>query len=418
MTIQAIKGTRDILPGEVERWQQVESAARRVFRRYGFREIRTPIFEATELFARGIGESTDIVSKEMYTFADRGERSVTLRPENTAPVVRAAIEHHLFQRPDCERLYYIGPMFRYERPQKGRMRQFSQIGVEAFGSAAPALDAEVIEMSMAFLSELGILDTALHINSVGCENCRPLYRERLREALADKVGELCPDCQRRYRENPLRILDCKVGCRRFLQDAPALLDTLDEACREHFQQVRRCLERFAVPYEVDPHLVRGLDYYMRTTFEVLGRSLGAQNALLGGGRYDGLVQSLGGPPVPGIGFASGVDRLVLSLPEPPDGGRSGPDLFIATLGEAAWDQALLLVRELRRRNLWIEWEPASGKSPKAQARRADRLGARHLLFVGEDELKKGVWTLKGMEGGEQVEIPASDLDGLVKELLR
>ena len=241
MAIQAVKGTRDILPEEVGRWQHVEGAARSVFQRYGFREIRTPVFESTELFARGIGEATDIVSKEMYTLTDRGGRSLTLRPENTAPVVRSAIEHHLFQRVDCDRLYYIGPMFRYERPQKGRMRQFSQIGVEAFGSEAPGLDAEVIEMSMVFLGELGIRDAALKLNSVGCEKCRPVYRERLREALSDKVDQLCSDCQRRYRENPLRILDCKVGCRRFLEGAPKLLDTLDDECREHFLQVRRCL---------------------------------------------------------------------------------------------------------------------------------------------------------------------------------
>jgi len=418
MTIQAIKGTRDILPDEAERWQRVEEAARRVFRRYGFREIRTPIFESTELFTRVIGEGTDIVSKEMYTFTDRGERSLTLRPENTAPVVRAAIEHHLFQRPDCERLYYSGPMFRYERPQKGRMRQFSQIGVEAFGSDAPALDAEVMEMALSFLAALHISDASLQINSVGCEACRSLYREKLREALADKVGELCSDCQRRYQENPLRILDCKVGCRRFLLGAPTLLDTLDEPCREHFQAVRRCLDRLEVAYRVDPMLVRGLDYYTRTTFEVLGASLGAQNALLGGGRYDGLVKSLGGPAVPGFGFASGVDRLVLSLPEETQEKRRGPDLFIATLGAEAWEPALLLSRNLRMKDLWIEWEPAPGKSPKAQARRADRLGARHLLFLGEEELKRGIWTLKNMEEGSQMELPASDLDALVKELLR
>ncbi|MCI0659075.1 MAG: histidine--tRNA ligase [Acidobacteria bacterium] len=418
MTIQAIKGTRDILPDEADRWQRVEEAARRIFRRYGFREIRTPMFEATELFTRVIGEGTDIVSKEMYTFTDRGERSLTLRPENTAPVVRAAIEHHLFQRPDCERLYYSGPMFRYERPQKGRMRQFSQIGVEAFGSDAPALDSEVMEMAMAFLSELRIADASLQVNSVGCEACRSVYRDKLREALAGKVDELCSDCQRRYRENPLRILDCKVGCRRFLLHAPTLLDTLDGPCKEHFEAVKHCLDRLEVPYRVDPLLVRGLDYYTRTTFEVLGASLGAQNALLGGGRYDGLVKSLGGPAVPGFGFASGVDRLVLSLPVETPHQRRGPDLFIATLGAQAWEQALVLVRNLRNKDLWIEWEPVPGRSPKAQARRADRLRARHLLFLGEEELQRGIWTVKSMKEGTQKEFPASDLEGLVKELLR
>jgi histidyl-tRNA synthetase len=290
--------------------------------------------------------------------------------------------------------------------------------VEAFGSEAAALDAEVIEMSLAFLHELAISGTSLQVNSVGCEKCRPVYRERLREALAGKLGELCEDCQRRYRENPLRILDCKVGCRRFLEGAPTLLESLDEGCIAHFSEVRGHLDRLGVAYEVNPSLVRGLDYYVRTTFEVLGSSLGAQNALLGGGRYDGLVEALGGPSAPGFGFASGVDRLVLSLPQSSEGKRTGPDLYIATLTREALDPALLLARDLRRKDLRVELEPSPGKSPKAQARRADRLGARHLLFLGEDELKRGVWTLKGMEEGTQVELPASDLEGLVKELRR
>ncbi len=416
MTMQAVKGTRDVLPGETERWQRVEEAARRVFRRYGFREIRTPIFESTDLFARGIGEATDIVTKEMYTFEDRGGRSLTLRPENTAPVVRAVLEHHLLQRVDAERLYYLGPMFRYERPQKGRMRQFSQVGVEAFGTDAAALDAEVIEMAMAYLRELRIDPVALVINSVGCEKCRPVYRDKLREALADKVEQLCSDCQRRYRENPLRILDCKVGCRRFLEHAPTILDTLDEACRLHFETLKRCLDRLEVPYRIDPLLVRGLDYYMRTTFEVLGASLGAQNALLGGGRYDSLVEEMGGPAVGGFGFAAGLDRLVLSLPED-QAQDAGPDVFVACLGEPAAERGMTMVRDLRRRGLWAEWDPTPGRSLKAQARRADRLGARYLAFLGDDELRRGTLTLKTLAGGEQREVPL-DPDTLAKELAR
>ena len=417
MTIQAVKGTRDILPGETERWQRVEDVARRVFRRYGFREIRTPIFESTELFARGIGEATDIVTKEMYTFEDRGGRSLTLRPENTAPVVRAVLEHHLLQHPEAERLYYLGPMFRYERPQKGRMRQFSQVGVEAFGSDAAALDAEVIEMAMAMLRELQIDPVSLVINSVGCEKCRPVFRDKLKEALSDKVDQLCSDCQRRYRENPLRILDCKVGCRRFLEGGPTILDSLDDECRLHFETLKRCLERLEVPYRVDPLLVRGLDYYMRTTFEVLGASLGAQNALLGGGRYDSLVAEMGGPPVGGFGFAAGLDRLVLSLPAA-EAEASGPDVFVACLGEPARERGMMLVRDLRRRGLWVEWEPTPGKSLKAQARRADRLRARVLAFLGDEELARGTLTLKTLAGGEQRETPAADPDALAKELER
>jgi len=414
--IQAIKGTRDILPEEAGKWQLAEATARRVFRRYGFREIRTPIFESTELFARGIGEGTDIVSKEMYTFTDRGGRSLTLRPENTAPVVRAAIEHNLFRRADSERLYYIGPMFRYERPQKGRMRQFHQIGVEAFGSVEPAVDAEVIEMSTVFLQELGIPDTDLAINSVGCETCRPAYRERLREFLAPRLDELCPDCRRRYQENPLRILDCKAGCRRFLDGSPTLLETLDTPCRDHFEAVRRCLEHLGVPHRIEPHLVRGLDYYMRTTFEVLTATLGAQNALLGGGRYDHLVEDLGGPSVPGIGFASGLDRLILSLAPGAGEAAAGPDFFVAVQGAASFDQALRLVRDLRRRGAWAEMDSNPGRSLRAQTRRADQLRARHILFLGEDEIRKGVLTVRRMEGGSQWEVPASDLERLMGEV--
>jgi histidyl-tRNA synthetase len=416
--IQAIKGTRDILPEESGKWQFAEATARRVFRRYGFREIRTPIFESTELFSRGIGEGTDIVSKEMYTFSDRGGRSLTLRPENTAPVVRAAIEHNLFQRADSERLYYIGPMFRYERPQKGRMRQFHQIGVEVFGSVEPAADAEIIEMSTVFLRELGISGTDLAVNSVGCESCRPVYRERLRGFLAPCLDELCPDCRRRYQENPLRILDCKAGCRRFLDGSPTLLETLDAPCRDHFEAVRRCLEHLGVPHRVEPHLVRGLDYYMRTTFEVLTANLGAQNALLGGGRYDRLVEDLGGPSVPGIGFASGLDRLILSLPAGAGEATAGPDFFVAVQGPGSFDQALRLVQELRRRGAWAEMDSNPGRSLRAQTRRADQLRARHILFLGEEETRKGVLTVRQMEGGTQWEVPASDLERLMGEVSR
>jgi len=414
--IQAIKGTRDILPDEVGRWQFVEQTAQRVFRRYGFREIRTPIFESTDLFARGIGEGTDIVSKEMYTFTDRGSRSLTLRPENTAPVARAAIEHGLFQKPWGGRLYYVGPMFRYERPQKGRMRQFHQIGVEAFGSTEPSVDAEVIEMSMAFVSHLGIGGVELALNSVGCNQCRPGYRQQLQEALAPYRRDLCEDCQRRLNENPLRILDCKAGCRRFLQDAPTLLDALDPACREHFEKVRHYLALLEVPHRVDPHLVRGLDYYMRTTYEIEGKSLGAQNALLGGGRYDDLVESLGGPAVPGFGFASGLERLVLSLPPGKGDAEPGPDLYVAIHGEAAFEGGMRITRELRCRGRWVEMDPVPGRSLKAQSRRADQVRARYVLFLGEEELRRGVLNLRRMEGGLQSELPASDLDGLAREV--
>ncbi len=416
--IQAIKGTRDILPEEAGKWQFAERTARGVFRRYGFREIRTPVFESTELFARGIGEGTDIVSKEMYTFTDRGGRSLTLRPENTAPVVRAAIEHGLFRKADSERLYYIGPMFRYERPQKGRMRQFHQIGVEAFGSLEPSVDAEVIEMSMVFLRELGIVDTDLAVNSVGCEACRAIFRERLREFLAPRLQDFCPDCRRRYNENPLRILDCKAGCRKLLEGSPTLLETLDAPCREHFDTVCRLLGKLGVAHRIEPHLVRGLDYYVRTTFEVLTGGLGAQNALLGGGRYDRLVEELGGPSVPGIGFASGLDRLILSLPAGAGEENAGPDFFVAVQGKESFGRALLVVRDLRRLGAWAEMDSSQGRSLRAQMRRAGQLRARHILFLGEDEIRKGVLTVKRMEEGTQWEIQASELESLVREACR
>ncbi len=415
--IQAVKGTRDILPEEVGRWHFVEEKARRVFRRYGFREIRTPVFESTDLFARGIGEGTDLVLKEMYTFTDRGDRSLTLRPENTAPVVRAAVENGLF-RHGSNRLYYIGPMFRYERPQKGRMRQFHQIGVEAFEPNEPSVDAEIIEMSVAFLTELGITATDLVINSAGCNlpHCRQAYRGLIQEALASHVEELCPDCRRRLRENPLRILDCKAGCRRFLNELPTLLERQGPECRDHFNETRRHLDLLEVQYRVDPQLVRGLDYYVQTTFEITGKSLGAQNALLGGGRYDGLVEALGGPPLGGFGFASGLERLILSLPPGVGEPGPGPDLYIATLGRAADEHAMLIARELRKRGLWVEWDPDPERSLKAKSRRAGQRQARYILFLGEDEIRRGVLTLKRMDGGVQTEIDASDLNRLTREV--
>ena len=296
------------------------------------------------------------------------------------------------------------------------MRQFHQVGVEAFGSVEPALDAEVMEMATVFLEALGIREIDLAINSVGCEICRPAYREFLREFLTPHLADLCSDCQRRYRENPLRILDCKAGCRRFVEGSPTLLESLDPACREHFESVRRYLDLLEVPYRVEPYLVRGLDYYLRTTFEVLGATLGAQNALLGGGRYDRLVHDLGGPSVPGIGFASGLDRLILSLPAQTGEAARGPDFFVAVHGPEAFEPAVRLVRDLRRRGAWVEMDPNPGRSLKAQTRRADQLRSRHILFLGEEEIQRGVLTVKRMQGGEQWEVPVAGLDRLMSEV--
>ncbi|HKQ96330.1 MAG TPA: histidine--tRNA ligase [Candidatus Polarisedimenticolia bacterium] len=408
--IEAVKGTRDILPGEVERWQLVEARAREIFARFGFREIRTPIFESTELFRRGVGETTDIVAKEMYTFEDRKGRSLTLRPEGTAPVARALIEAGRFRGGEQHRLYYIGPMFRYERPQKGRTRQFAQIGVEALGSENPAVDAETLQMLMQFLASLGLGELALQINSVGDDVCRPVYREVLLKALRPHRERLCIDCQRRLETNPLRCLDCKVESdRAIMAGVPTLVEYLCKGCSDHFMRVGELLNRLGVAYAIDPRLVRGLDYYRRTTFEVVSSALGAQSALLGGGRYDGLVQELGGPPVPGFGFAVGEDRLVMLLAEDAPGIRTSLDAYVIALGEAAIAAGLEAAGRLRAAGRCVLLEPQPEKSLKAQLRRANDLGARHVVILGADEAARGSVTLKSMADGTQREVPAANL---------
>ncbi len=403
--LRAIKGTRDILPGEVEVWQRAEEAARRTFALYGYREIRTPLIEPTELFQKSTGSDTDIVTKEMYTFLDRAGRSVTLRPEGTPGVVRAALEHAMVDRGEIQRLYYIGPMFRYERPQKGRYRQFSQIGAEVFGSASPATDAEVMQMALALFASLGLGETPLQINSVGHPVCRDAYKERLRAFFEPRRAALCEDCQRRLDTNPLRILDCKVpSCAQVRQDAPSILDSLCDDCRAHFDEVRRDLEVLEVPHTVNPRLVRGLDYYTRTTFEISSSALGAQDALCGGGRYDGLVGSMGGPSVPGIGFAIGHDRLVLAMsstsqPEP------ATDVYIVHRGEKTLSEGLLAATRLREAGLAARLEP-DARDVKKQMSKAAASGARFALIIGERELEEGTYALKRMSDGTQRSIAA------------
>jgi histidyl-tRNA synthetase len=415
--IEAAKGTRDILPGEVARWQLVEQQARDVFTLFGFREIRTPIFEATELFTRGVGEATDIVAKEMYTFLDRKGRSLTLRPENTAPVARALIEHGLLRGAELHRLYYIGPMFRYERPQKGRMRQFAQIGVEVVGSDHPAVDAETLQMLMAFLGRLRLGSLDLLVNSVGCSVCRPVYRDGLVAALRPHRDALCADCRRRLEVNPMRCLDCKVAADRAIIDrTPPILDHLCADCAAHFARVRGYLDGLGVAHTVAPRLVRGLDYYRRTTFEVVSTSLGAQSALLGGGRYDGLIEELGGPPVPGFGFAVGEDRLVMSLPDDLPGLGQSVEVFIVVLGDEAVEAGLLAAARLRDAGRAAVVEPAPQKSLKAQMRRANDLKARFALILGADEISRGTLTVKRMADGAQREVPAASLVQALTEL--
>ncbi len=413
MAISAIKGINDILPDVVGKWQLVESVARRIFSQFGFQEIRIPIIEKTELFARSIGENTDIVEKEMYTFPDRNGQLLTLRPEATASVVRAYIQHQLHLQPNMRKFYTIGPMFRHERPQKGRYRQFHQINVEAFAMDDPMIDAEVIYMLLVFLEELKIPDIKLHINSMGCPHCRLPFGKSLADYLEGVSDKLCSDCQRRRLTNPLRIFDCKVeSCRRLVEQAPVLLDHLCHDCRGNFQSVREHLASLAVAYAIDPHMVRGLDYYTRTTFEAITPHLGAQNAVGGGGRYDGLMKMLGGPDLPGTGFAIGMERLILLLDEKAGATEDTHRLFVACLGHEAKKKGFRVVQKLRLAGLIVEMDYES-RSLKAQMRRAGKLGATHVLILGEDELAKGEAVLRDMYTSIQEEIP---LEGIVKKL--
>jgi histidyl-tRNA synthetase len=411
---QALRGTRDILPDEVGAWQRLERATHEIFARYGFREIRTPIFESTELFARSVGASTDIVRKEMYTFG-AGDESVTLRPENTAPVVRAFVEHAMHRTIAAgfpERLYYMGPMFRYERPQKGRQRQFHQIGAEVLGGAEPQVDAETIEMLWALLDAVGISQRELRVNSVGDAATRAEYRAALVAWLSPHLPRMCDDCRRRAVENPLRVFDCKVDAdRRLLEDAPRIVDRLSPDSAAHFDAVRKALDAYGIPYVIDSRLVRGLDYYERTVFEVIAPGLGAQNALLGGGRYDGLVEELGGPAVPGFGFAAGMERFVLAMGESAHRG-SETDLLIVGLGDAGFRASIGLARTLRAKGLSVAL-PTIERPLGAQMKRAERLGARFALFVGEGELASGRFGLKNLATGEQVDVESATIAAAV-----
>ncbi len=412
---QAVKGTRDILPPESALWNRVEATARQTFSAYNFHEIRPPIFEEYEVFARSVGLDTDIVSKEMYTLEDRDGSVLALRPEATAQVCRAYIEHGMHTWPSPVKLYYVGPMFRRERPQKGRFRQFYQIGAEVLGpSDHPAIDAEVIELVMVFLERCGLTGATLYVNSIGCGECRPKYVERLRAELQKVKGKLGPDSQRRIDTNPLRVLDSKVEEEQpIIAKLPSILDHLCEACRDHFAKVQRELKDRGLQYEINWRLVRGLDYYMRTTFEITAPGLGSQNAVCGGGRYDGLVELLGGPATKGIGWALGTDRLVLALQQT-EAGKAAPqlDAFIVWLGDAAYARARDLARALRRAGASVEIPYEETKIKKALGR-AHQLHARYAVILGEDELKAGAFTLRDMQSGSQRSLSEREL---LKEL--
>jgi len=424
--IKAVRGTRDLLPPETALWNFVEAAVRDVFRAYNFQEIRTPIFEETALFARGVGEETDIVAKEMYTWEDRARaasekgQSLTLRPENTAGVVRAYIEHKLWDR-GLNKLYYIGPQFRRERPQKGRYRQFYQIGAEVIGPAtagseSPARDAEVLEMLATLLDRLGIVNWNLELNSVGAPADRVQFNEALRKALEPVVGQMCDDCQRRAVTNPLRVFDCKVLADQPIIDTlPRITHFLGEDSRQHFAAVQEILTKVGVPFTLNDRLVRGLDYYTRTAFEFTHGALGAQNAILGGGRYDGLSEALGGPAAPGIGFAIGEDRLVMSLQEkaPADSVLRKPDAYIAPLGAGMNGEAARLARELRRQELVIDLGDETFRLKKS-FEAATKAGAKYIVIVGENEVKSGSFAVKNLSTGEQVSVTRGELAGRIR----
>ncbi|MCT4605406.1 MAG: histidine--tRNA ligase [Marinisporobacter sp.] len=419
MSIKAPRGTKDVLPVDVYKWNYVEHLFRDVCARFGYKEIRTPIFEHTELFKRGVGETTDIVQKEMYSFEDNGGRDITLKPEGTAPVVRSFIENKLYADTQPTKLCYITPCFRYERPQAGRLRAFHQLGVEAYGATNPSIDAEVIGIAMAFYKDLGISNLELRINSIGCPECRGKYNQILKDYLKEKLPNLCKTCEDRYEKNPMRIIDCKVAsCKEQLTDVPLMIDHICDECKEDFEKLKENLSLMEIDHIVDPNIVRGLDYYTKTAFEIISNEIGAQGTVCGGGRYDRLVEELDGPKTPGIGFAMGIERLLLTLqnnnieiPKP-----KGLDIFIATIGERAHKEAVGLLHKLRLEGLSGDKDHLN-RSLKAQFKYANKMNASYTIVIGDDELDKDVVTLKNMQNSEQTEIKLSNIINELKERL-
>ena len=416
MLTNAPRGTKDILPDSVGDWNYVEGEIRELCRRFGYSEIRTPIFEHTELFQRGIGEGTDVVDKEMYTFTDRGDRSITLRPENTASAVRAYLQNKLYAESNLVKLFYIGSMFRYDRPQAGRMREFHQFGVEALGEANPAVDAEVILLAMSLLEGLGLKDLELSINSVGCPKCRSKYRTMLQDFFRDKLDDLCEDCRSRFDRSPLRILDCKKDSDKpYMADAPKITDCLCDECSDHFAKLKEHLANAGISFQHDPRLVRGLDYYTKTAFEIKYPPLGAQSAVAGGGRYDGLIEEMGGNPTPAVGFATGLERLLLALESQnllPEKNRS-VDAYVVALGEAAQSEGFKLLNNLRRAGLSAAMDFA-GRSMKAQMKQANKLGARYALILGDDEIAEGAVMLRSMSDSQQEKVALAEVIEKIK----
>lgn len=415
MLTKAPRGTNDILASDSYKWQYIEEKARDLCRRFGYGEIRTPTFEHTELFLRGVGDTTDVVEKQMYTFEDKGNRSITLRPEGTASAARAYIEHNLGAQPLPVKLFYLIPCFRYEKPQAGRLREFHQFGVEVFGSQAPTVDAEIISLAMLFLSELGLQELALNINSIGCPECRKAYNEVLIAYFKEHYDELCDTCKSRLERNPLRILDCKSPiCGALAKKAPKLIDYLCSDCREHFDAVKTALDGMGIAYTVDPDIVRGLDYYTKTVFEITSNDIGSQSAVCGGGRYDGLIEELGGAPTPGIGFALGIERLLMVMEQKglPFGELEAPKLYVANIGAAADAYAETLVYYLRKNGISCE-KDRMGRSLKAQMKYADKSGYQYTVVLGDDEIAQRKAVLKRMSDGESITV---ELDEIVNHL--
>lgn len=414
--IIAPRGTHDILPSESYKWHMIEDKIKEISLEFGYKEIRTPMFESTELFERGVGDTTDVVQKEMYTFLDKGGRSVTLRPEGTSPIVRSFVENSIYAQPQPTKLYYLYPCFRYEKPQAGRLREFHQFGVEVMGADSASIDAEVISLAMQVFKRLNVTGIKLNINSIGCPDCRNKYNEKLKEFFKPHLDELCETCRQRYEKNPLRILDCKIkSCKAIYNDAPVLLDNICDDCKEHFELLKKYLDVMEIPYEVDPTIVRGLDYYTKTVFEIISKNEGSEGTVCGGGRYNGLVSEIGGPEITGVGFAMGLERLIMVLeslsliPET----KECPDIFIANIGENADMFVQKLVYDLRSEGICAERDYLE-RSVKAQMKYANKTGALYSSVIGDDDIEKGIVSVKNMETGECVDTPIEKLAEFIK----
>jgi len=416
--IIAPRGTHDVLPSESYKWHTIEEKIKEISLEFGYKEIRTPMFESTELFERGVGDTTDVVQKEMYTFLDKGGRSITLRPEGTSPIVRSFVENSLYALPQPTKLYYLYPCFRYEKPQAGRLREFHQFGVEVMGADSPAIDAEVISLAMEVFRRHNITGIELNINSIGCPKCRSAYNEKLKDFFKPHLGELCETCRQRYEKNPLRILDCKVkSCKEIYNNAPVLLDNICDECKDHFELLKKYLDTMKIPYNVDATIVRGLDYYTKTVFEIISKNKGSEGTVCGGGRYNGLISEVGGPEMTGVGFAMGLERLLLVLESLSliEKTEECPDIFIANIGESADIFVQKLVYDLRREGVCAERDYLE-RSVKAQMKFANKIGARFSAVIGDDDIANGSVSVKNMQTGETTSVNLNELTDFLKQI--